>query len=437
MKQIILSTIALALLCSAFQSCLQSKANANQQALLLRTDTIGKSEEWKMIADLHQKYSTSITLNAADAKTRIKLIELYLNEARVTGNTSHYNALAMSHLNELLSNKNCTSDIKYQALSYKATVLLSLHQFALAKKCAEEALQINQYEADIYGALIDANIELGNYQEAVTYCDKMLSIRPDLRSYSRASYIREIFGDNQGAIEAMKMAVEAGATGVENTEWARVKLGDLYLNKGALDTAQLMYQKALYYRPNYVHALIGEAKIMEQNGNIDSAIVITKQAINTITESSFISYLAKLNATKNNTAKANEINADVVKLLEENEANNKKEELIPHNGNREMAQAYLQNNQLNNALQFAKKDYEMRPNNIDANELLANIYFAKNDNSTAMLYANKALQTNRKSKTTLQLFEKIYALNGNKTKAELLKNEIAKLSYTKKSTAKS
>jgi tetratricopeptide (TPR) repeat protein len=424
MKQIILSTIAIALLCSALQSCLQSKASTANQALQMRADTIGKSEEWKMIMDLHTKYVNSLIQDKNDDKTKIKLVELYLNEARITGNANHYNALAMTNLNQILENNNGTSDILYQAYSYKATVLLSLHQFAAAKKYALQALQINAYEADIYGALIDANIELGNYDEAVMYCDKMLSVRPDLRSYSRASYIREIYGDNQGAIQAMTMAVEAGATGMENTEWARVHLGDLYLNKGALDTAKLMYDRALAYRPNYVHAQIGLAKIAEQNKQLDTAITITKKVIGILPESSFVSYFAKLTMAKNDIVKAKEINNDVVKLLEKSEAENKNEKLIPHNGNREMAQAYLQNNQLDKALQFAKNDLALRPNNIDANELMANIYYQQKDLTNAVLAADKALMTNKKNMQSLPLFINIYTAAGNIIKAAELQKKL-------------
>jgi tetratricopeptide (TPR) repeat protein len=437
MKRIILSTIAIALLCTVLQSCLQSKANATNQALQTRTDTIGKSDEWKLIMQLHDKYTASLAQDSSDDKSRIKLIELYLNEARISGNATHYNALAMTNLNFILNNKNCASDILYQALSYKATVLLSLHQFAEAKKYALQALQMNRYEADIYGALIDANIELGNYDEAIAYCDKMLSIRPDLRSYSRASYIREIYGDNQGAIEAMKMAVDAGATGMENTEWARVHLGDLYLNKGALDTAKLMYERALAFRPKYVHAQIGLAKIAEQNKQYDSSIAIVEAVIETLSESSFVSYLAKLNMAKNNIAEAKQMNAEVVKLLEENEAENKNEKLIPHNGNREMAQAYLQNNQFDKAMQFAKNDLALRPNNIDANELMAIICSKTNDKTNAIKYANMALSTNKKSKSSLQILATIYESYGDSKKVAELQLALQSLMGTSKIMVKS
>jgi len=79
---------------------------------------------------------------------------------------------------------------------------------------------------------------MGNYDTAVDKADKMVSIRPDLRSYSRISYLREIHGDNTGAIDAMKLAVDAGAAGDEATEWARIQLAKLYEHTGQLKYAK-------------------------------------------------------------------------------------------------------------------------------------------------------------------------------------------------------
>lgn len=414
MKNLLISAISLALLATATtQSCTNSKASDTKSVLQLRTDTVGKSAEWNQIETMFNKYQLALEQDSTNADARLHLIELYINESRVSGNTSYYNALAMREIEVLLKNKSLTKSVRYQALCYKATVLLSLHQFAMAKKVALEALQLNTTEADIYGSLVDACVELGNYEEAVMYCDKMLSIRPDLRSYSRASYIRELYGENQSAIEAMNMAVDAGAAGMENTEWARVQLGNLYLNKGAIDTAELMYQRALAYRPNYVHAKMGLAKIAEQQGKIDEAITFTKQAIETISESSFISYLAHLYQVKGNVEKSTEISSDVVALLKSAEAESKKAGQQPHNGDRELAEALFANGQMDAALEFALSDSKQRPENIDANELLAKIYFAKNDLIQASAYAEKALKTNRRNKNSLTLFEKIYKASGN------------------------
>ena len=175
------------------------------------------------------------------------------------------------------------------------------------------------------------------------------------------------------------MAVDAGPSGYEATEWARVNLGDLYLNTGKYDTAKYMYESALMYRPAYPYAEIGLAKLARAQKQYDSAIVHCENAIRVLSESSFVTLLGELYALKGDQAKSTEIHNDVMKLLEEGEQENEKENLAKHNGNRELAMGFLHAGKLDNAQTYAQKDVQLRPENIDANELLAWIYYLKND----------------------------------------------------------
>ncbi len=411
-------------------SCNFASASAEAYpALLKRTDTAATSEFGDR-QQLYTRYKMAIQKDSNDDLSKIKLVELYINEARVTGNLSYYNQAAMKVLMSLTDKKTVSSDILYKALAYKATVYLSLHQFAEAKKVAEQAVQINPYDADIYGALVDANVELGLYNDAVTMCDKMMSIRPDIRSYSRASYIRQIFGDNQGAIAAMRMAVESGAQGMENTEWARVQLGDLYLNTGHADTAKMLYESSLYARPNYPFAEMGMARMFSQQKQYDSAIVHCKKAIRVISESAFISYLGELYQQHGEIGKANDVHHDVLELMLDSEKENQQEKYTQHNGNRELANAYLQVGQLDEALTYARKDLAMRPDNIDANELMAWICFQKHDNTTAKIHIEKALATNTQHAALLYKASLIYAACGDDLKAAVLKSKSMDINNT-------
>src|SRR6185369_13741394 len=110
---------------------------------------------------------------------------------------------------------------------------------------------INPYNSFIYGVECDALVELGKYDEAIKAGDKMVSVRPDIRSYSRISYLREIIGDYPGAIDAMKLALESGYPGLEQTEWVRTYLGRLYEITGKTQTAEAYYQQALTNRENF------------------------------------------------------------------------------------------------------------------------------------------------------------------------------------------
>jgi tetratricopeptide (TPR) repeat protein len=385
--------------------------------LLERSGELAKASEWPKTKSKVNELIEKIKAKPSDCKLRIQLANIYMNEARVTGD-AYYHQAALKVLNSVL----VIEPNNFDALTFEASIAMSLHQFAQAKTLANKALQINPYNGYVYGVLVDANVELGNYAQAIAMSDKMQSIKPSLEAYSRASYLREINGDVQGAIEAMKLAVIAGAPGSESGEWARVTLGDLYANNGMLDSAEKQYQTALVYRPNFPTALIGLAKLEKAKTNYSKAITYTEQAIGIVSEASYVSLLGELHALNGNTQKAKEINTDVIELLQaaEKEQNDTKQIVMKHNANRELANAHIQLQQFDKALQYALNDLALRPNNIDANELVAWIYYLNNDAKSAQPYATKMLSTNCKNPTTLYKAGLIYAAVGDASKGNQL-----------------
>ena len=305
---------------------------------------------------------------------------------------------------------------------------MNQHQFKDALAVAQQAIAMNPYNSGVYGALVDANEEMGNYQEAVKDCDKMLQIRPDLRSYSRASYLRQIFGDNRGAIDAMIMAVQAGLPGLEATEWCRVNLGDLYLNTGNIDSASIVFRTSLVYRPDYPAATMGMARVARAMKAYDSSLSCTKRAITIQSEVAYVSFLGDIYELKGDNAKAAEVRKDVINLLEEAEKDQPKDALIKHNVSREMATAYLNNNDLDKAMQYAATDLAMRPDNIDANELIAWIYYLKGDMANAKLHADKMLATNTKNANTLYKAGIIYTHAGDAAKGTAMMQQAKAIS---------
>jgi tetratricopeptide (TPR) repeat protein len=429
-----LSLIAVSFGSLCLPSCKEAEAEQTTKidehtsvpALLKREQSMGNESEQKAISEAYEKAVEGLKLNSDDLSQYIKLAGVYIAEGRITGNSAYYSDAAMKMTERVLSEKDAQKDLAFQALSIKSAVLLNMHQFKEALAVAKKAEAMNQSNAAVYGALVDANVELGNYEQAVADCDKMLSIRPDLRSYSRASYLRQIHGDNRGAIDAMKMAVEAGGAGDENTEWARVTLGDLYLNIGNLDSAEFNYKFSLGYRNDYPYAQIGLAKVAKARKNYDSAIAYTERAIRTMSESSFIAQLADLYELKGDNQKAGEIRADVVELLEEGEKENAKA-TVKHNGSRELAVAYLGAKDYDKALKYAKEDLAYRPENIDANELTAWIYYQKGEYATARTYAEKALKMNTKNPTSLYKAGLIYSKAGDAAKGNELLTEAQRM----------
>jgi tetratricopeptide (TPR) repeat protein len=420
-----------------FSACMQNK-EVNEEVvineavsvpkLLPRKIPTGIQDENTQIVKTYNEAVDALKINPDDPEHYLKLASVYITEGRITGNNGYYSSAALKMLGRIIDSKPSDKNILFECLSLKSAVLLNLHQFKEALAVAEEGRKLNAYNAAIYGALVDANVEMGNYDEAVKDCDQMLTIRPDLRSYSRASYLRQIYGDNTGAIDAMRMAVESGVPGKESTEWCRVNWGNLYLSIGQLDTARMIYETALSYRPTYAPAEMGLAKVYAAQKKYDIAITHAKNAIRVQTEATYVAYLGQLYMIMGDKDRAMDINKDVVRLLEENEKEQNKGTFIKHNGNRELALAYLNVNEYDKALEYANMDYRMRPNNIDANDLIAWVYYKKKNYSEAKKYSDIVFQTKIKNADMLYKSGLIYAAAGDATTSARLKKEAISIS---------
>lgn len=158
------------------------------------------------------------------------------------------------------------------ALTGKGVLALARHHFAEALKWGQRAQAQNPYRAATYGIIGDAQVELGQYEAATATIQKMVDTRPDLRSYSRVAYIRELYGETDGAIEAMQMAVRSGTPGTEGTLWTQYQLGNLFFNRGDLARAEQVYSAALALRPDYAYAQAGIARVRAAQGNHAEAI---------------------------------------------------------------------------------------------------------------------------------------------------------------------
>lgn len=376
-------------------SCNQQNKYKKQQTqqkielprLLVKHQAIGTPEEHQRTLDAFNSLTAALKKDPNDMEARLKLARIFMQEARLTGEHGYYYPAALQVINEVLESNASTKDDQFVALLFKGSVLLSLHQFNDALKVGKEALQLNQHNALIYGVLVDANVELGNYQEAVKMADKMAAIRPDLRSYARVSYLREIHGDVEGAIEAMKLAASSGYPGLEETAWCRLTLGHLYETYGDLEKAAAQYQTALDERPNYPFAMAALAGIVMKKSEYQEAEQLLKKACEIIPEVSFYEQLATLYQETGRITEAQQKVEEVFAMLADDEASG-------HAMRLEYAQMHLNFTQdYDKALEYAMKEYETRPDNIDINRVLASIYLKKGDVTAAEKHIAKARVT--------------------------------------------
>lgn len=356
--------------------------------LLDRNPAIQQGKEWDNVQNLYGKYRKELTQKPDALEPRLNLAQLFVNEARITGEHGHYYPAALAMTDDILSKKPEDKDILFRTLATKAGVQLSQHDFSSALVTAKEAVALNPYNAQIYGALVDANVELGNYEEAVKMADKMMSIRPDLRSYSRVSYLREIHGDTQGAIEAMNLAVSAGYPGQEATCWARMTLAGLQERYGDVKQAEMQYRIILEEREDYPFAVAALGRMDVEKGNEKEGEAMLKKACEIIPEVSFYEDLASLYKKRNDQAQLEATKNAVLEMMADDVVHG-------HNMNLEYASFYGDLlGDYDKALEYVKKEYALRPENIDVNRKLAAFYYKKNDTAKAMEHYKKAARTN-------------------------------------------
>ncbi|MCP9493843.1 MAG: tetratricopeptide repeat protein [Pyrinomonadaceae bacterium MAG19_C2-C3] len=215
-----------------------------------------------------------IEASATDAKGYNLLASAFMQKARETGDFG-FNARAEAALNKSFE----VAPDSYDALKLRAKLLLTQHRFREALDAANKARQLNPRDHDIYGALTDALVELGQYPQAVEAAQTMIDLRPETASYARVSYLRALHGETQGSIAAMKMAcTSANLASPEQVAWCAVQLGDELFNAGSLKDAEREYDRALYVFPNYYSALAAKARARVAAGDTQAAINLLTQA---------------------------------------------------------------------------------------------------------------------------------------------------------------
>ena len=387
-----------------------------------RTGAAAQTPEWQTISKRAVALQNAVKYNPADNKSLLALAGVFIQEARVTGNYMYYDMAAMKYINDVLK----TDTANFDALTLKSLIYLSQHHFADGLATAQKAKSINPYNAFVYGIMIDGNVEMGYYDSAVNNAEKMISIRPDIRSYSRISYLREIHGDYAGAIEAMKLAVQAGIPGEETTEWSRVQLGHLYENTGDLKDAENNYNTALQSRPSYAYAVAGMARIAMGTKDYKKAIALYQQADALVNDYAFKEELVDAYKLSGENEKANTIATTVIEGMSKDAQSGNSNESIGHYADRELAYAYLKVNNYDKALEHALAEYNRRPDNIDVNETVAWVYYCKGDYTKALPYLKLALKTGSKNPTLLCRAGLIYSKAGEKTVAKMLLQQALK-----------
>jgi tetratricopeptide (TPR) repeat protein len=191
----------------------------------------------------------------------------YVQQAKVTVDPSFY-PRADDALGQSLVINRSTNFLAYAGLSALAS---ARHDFSTAKTYAEQGLAINSFSSILYGALSDAELQLGNYDAAIAAVQRMVDLSPDTTSLARASYTWELRGNIDEARRLMRRALDDAAT-ASNRAFALVHLGGLAADQGDANAALTYYRDALVAAPDDAAALAGKAKAEAALGQVETAL---------------------------------------------------------------------------------------------------------------------------------------------------------------------
>jgi tetratricopeptide (TPR) repeat protein len=167
----------------------------------------------------------------------------------------------------------------FEALKVRCWILLGKHEFDEARKLAKKLNARMPDDPMPYGFLVDANAELGNYKEAEESAQWMLDLsRNGIPALTRTAYLREVFGDIEGALELMRAAyTRINPAETEDRAWTLVQTAHLLSVSGKLDEAEATLAEALKLQPDYHYALAALAKVHTLKGDAEAAVKLMRR----------------------------------------------------------------------------------------------------------------------------------------------------------------
>ncbi len=364
--------------------------------------------------DLVASLETQLESDPSDLSAWQRLGTSYLQAATETGNPSFYSqAAAAFDKAAVLDPGNPNTAIGVAVLA------LARHDFELASRMATDLVLEDPFNSQGLLVLVDAEIELGQYEEAATHLQQLLDLKPALPALSRTSYLRELNGDLAGAEEAMIQALTAGSPQSFDLAVTTTLLGDLYLKSGDLERAEERYVAAQQLAPALVAAGIGRARVEVARGRLDLAAGLVETVVQRFPEPGALTLLGEVQTARGLTEEAEHAFATVEVIAELQRAAGAIVDL-------ELARFMIDHGDPDQALALARAAYETRPT-VFAAHVLAWSLHQVGDSESAMPFAKEAVRLGTDDASLLLQAAVIAEANGDQSLAELLRSRASGL----------
>lgn len=255
----------------------------------------------KELEDLVASLQSRLTTVPKDHVAWATLGLAYVQMAKVTVDPTYYpRAEAALTRSQEISRKD-----NYLAFAGLSALASARHDFFKARDFANEGLAVNPFSAVLYGALNDAELQLGRYSEAAAAVQRMVDLAPDTASLARASYTWELRGNTDEARRLMQRALDY-AGNASNSAFALVHLGTLADDYGDANSALGHFRAALVTSPTDVAALAGKAKAEAALGQVETALDDYQTVVTRAPEPGYLIEYARLLESVGRADKASE-----------------------------------------------------------------------------------------------------------------------------------
>jgi tetratricopeptide (TPR) repeat protein len=261
---------------------------------------------------------------------------------------------------------------------------LARHDFGRARELGLAAHDVRPYDADALAVLVDGEVELGLYDAAAEHLQELLDLRPGLAAYSRASYLRELHGDAEGARQAFAQAEAAGSDRYDLASVAVLR-GKLALGQGDVDEAAAHFGEARRHVDDPAGVEAGEARVLAARGERTGAISVLENAIAerpTAEVAILLGDLLRLEGRVTDADRADRVVRDLAR----------DERAAGADVNLELSLFEADRGNTVRALELAQQAHSVKPDNVNANIALAWALRTNGRASEAIPYIDQALR---------------------------------------------
>ena len=271
----------------------------------------------------------------------------------------------------------------------RGLLALSRHDFSAALDLGVRVHARNPDNPDTLAVTVDAQVELGHYDDAAATLQELFDRHPGLPAYARLSYVRELHGDSVGARRAMR-AADTAANGIAfDRATVATLLGDLELGRGNVRAAHAAYEKALRLEPELVLAEIGEARVDVARGRRADAIGRLRDLTRRLPVTSAVALLGDLQEQAGQRVAATR-SFDLVRTigtLQQSSGQVTDLEMAVFEADHADDAASAAR-----AVELARRAYDARPDNVFVNDTLGWSLYRSGDVAGALPYVDHALR---------------------------------------------